>query len=793
MKFNIHSITFKTLAHLIIFSTIFITFISLSSKYVFSTAYMNLEKDKISIITKSITPSIALNVSFGFNQAIKEIANRTLENKNVLLLKVTSKQNNLNLIFTKHNQTIQEYIKNDEFVTITKLTDPTTSKTIGEITLVYSNDDYKKYMRTFYKLFFWGIFAFSISMISLAYLLFNSLKNLSILAKYLKDFKPDEPKRFELSTSANDEVSSITESANIMIDNLIKHLNHSKELTTKLSQKQIHLKDAQRIANIGSWEYDVSNDVLILSDEIYRIYGIKKSLTFNWEEFNSFITEEYREFTDSVLNNAIKNGSVFDIKYEVNVNHKIINIHTRGKVRKKVNGSVKITAVSMDISQETKNKKIIDKLAYYDSLTELPNRSLLKDRTLTALQNASRNQNNKVAIIFLDLDHFKLINDTLGHVTGDKLLVYVARLLEHQVRKSDTVARIGGDEFILLLPNIKEIADVEHISKKIIKAFQGQHNIDKHQLYITTSIGISVYPDNSSDMNELITNADTAMYDAKQDGRNKYKIYSKSMGNYISTQMLIEQDLKEAVNNEKELEVYFQAKIDAKTDTVSGAEALIRWNHPTKGLIFPDDFINVAESTGIILKMGNWIIEQSIIQLKEWNKLGFNNLKIAINLSPRQFQDNNLVSYIYTLIQKYDVDPKTLEFEITETMSMTNIEATLRVLNELKNIGVSIAIDDFGTGYSSLAYLKKFPVNTLKIDKSFVMDMITDDGDKVIAQTIITMAHSLGFTTVAEGVESLEHMELLRSMECDELQGYHFSKAIPKDKFIQFLQNYSSK
>ncbi|MEA2098791.1 MAG: bifunctional diguanylate cyclase/phosphodiesterase, partial [Campylobacterota bacterium] len=793
MKINIHSITFKTLSHLIIFSTIFIIFISFSAKYVFSEAYMNLEKDKISIITKNITPSIALNVSFGFTQAINEIANEALENENVLLLRIRSSQCDTDLLYTKHNQTIEEYIENDELVTITKLTDPITSKTIGDLTLVYSNDDYEKYMKTFYKLFFWGIFAFSISIIVLAYLLFKSLKNLTHLAYYLKNFNPKEPEKFELSTSLNDEVSSITISANIMIDNLIKYLNYSNELTNKLSQNQIHLKDAQRIANVGSWEYDVSNNILILSDEIYRIYGIKKNTTLNWEIFNSLITKEYHEYVNSVFDNAIKNGSIFDIKYEITINNKIINIHTRGKVRKKVNGSVKVTAVSMDISEETRNKKIIDKLAYYDALTELPNRSLLKDRTLKALQNASRNTNNKVALIFLDLDHFKLINDTLGHGTGDKLLVYVSKLLQEQVRESDTVARIGGDEFIVLLPNIKSTIDVENIAKKILKAFQGQHDIDKHQLYITTSIGASIYPDNSLNMDELITNADTAMYDAKQDGRNRFKIYAKSMGNYISTQMSIEQDLKNAINNKTELEIYYQVKINTNTNLISGAEALIRWNHPTKGLIFPDDFINIAESTGIILEMGDWIIEQTISQINEWNKLGFAGLKIAINLSPRQFQNSDLVPFIHRMMKKYNLNPAQLEFEITETMSMSNMDATMRVLDELKDIGVSIAIDDFGTGYSSLSYLKKFPVNTLKIDKSFVMDMIEDEGDRIIVQTIISMAHSLGFTTVAEGVETLEHVKLLKNMDCNELQGYHFSKAIPKDEFTQFLQNYSSK
>jgi diguanylate cyclase (GGDEF)-like protein len=433
-----------------------------------------------------------------------------------------------------------------------------------------------------------------------------------------------------------------------------------------------------------------------------------------------------------------------------------------------------------------KNRQTIEHLAYYDALTKLPNRILLKDRIKQAINSAKR-EKNKVAVIFLDLDHFKLINDTLGHSIGDKLLMYVSKLLSQQIREMDTVARIGGDEFVILMPNIKSWEDAELIAKKLLESLQGQHTIEGHQLYITTSIGISIFPDTAQSLDELVTNADTAMYDAKQDGRNRYKIYSRDMGNYISTQMSLEQDLKKAISNGDELELYYQAKIDTKSKKISGAEALIRWNHHEKGLLFPDEFIEIAESTGMILEMGSWIIVQAIKDLKEWNKKGYRDLKIAINLSPRQFLDKNLVKLISSLIEEHDIDPSQLEFEITETMSMSNIEATLRTLKNLKNLGVTIAIDDFGTGYSSLSYLKKFPVHTLKIDKSFVMDMTHDEEDRAIVETIISMAHTLGFKTVAEGVETVEHTELLTELGCDYLQGYYYSKAIRKDEFTKFL------
>ena len=789
MKINIHSITFKTLFNLIVFSTIFVAFIAISSQHIFSSAYINLEKDKIEIIENSINPSLALNISYGFTKAIDEITDKALKNPNILLLKIQTKELNEEFIYTKHKHKIEEYKKNKEFISTSDLVDPATFNIIGKITLVYSKKSYEEYMEQFYKLFVIAIFVFFLSLIILSYLLYKSLNKLSILANKLNDFNPHNPARITDIKVKKDEIASILTSANFMIDNIIKFINYSKELNLINAQHQTHLKDAQRIAHVGSWEYDVTENSLTLSDEIYRTFGIKKDININWNKFISFISKEHIEYINSIFDNAIKNGSNFDVKYVININSKHIDIHTVGKVRKKVDGTIKITAVSMDITEDAKNKKIIEQLAYYDSLTKLPNRALLKDRIHKALQNAQR-VNTKIAIIFLDLDHFKLINDTLGHSMGDKLLIYVSKLLKEQVRESDTVARLGGDEFIILLPNIDSIEDVENICKKILEVFKVQHTIDAHQLYITTSIGISIYPDNSTDMDQLITNADTAMYDAKQDGRNKYKLYSKNMGNYISSQMSIEQDLKEAINTEVGLEVFYQAKINATNNFISGAEALIRWNHPTKGLIFPDEFIQVAESTGMILDMGNWIIEQCCMQLREWNKIGFGGLKIAINLSPRQFQDNNLASFIFSMIQKYDINSSQLEFEITETMSMSNMDATLRVLHELKDIGVSIAIDDFGTGYSSLSYLKQFPVNTLKIDKSFVMDMIDDEEDKIIVQTIISMAHSLGFNTVAEGVESKKHMELLKNMDCDELQGYHYTKAIPKDDFTKFMQNY---
>jgi len=791
LKINLNSILFKTLSILFISFILFAIFILISAKQTFQKGYIDIINEKILIIERNISPPIALNLSYGFDKATKEIMQSTLFNPNILLIKVESPKLKDSIIFSKNNRTLLDFFGDDNFNSNSDLIDPATSEVIGKLTLIYSNTSYKKYMEEFYSWLTMGIILLTLSLFLISFYIYHALKNLSILDKFLRNFNPAKPTFISLNKNSKDEITSISSSANIMIENIIKYINYSKTLNERISEQQKHLKNAQRMAHVGSWEYNLITKELSLSDEMYRMLNTKLNTQISWDDFLGFISQKDDAYIRSVLSRAVENGSTFNIKYTLNLkNGQQIDIHTEGKVRKKADGSSKMTSVSRDITQEIKNKKTIEQLAYFDSLTKLPNRTLLKDRVHKALQNASR-EKEKVALIFLDLDHFKLINDTLGHNTGDELLIYVSKVLKKQIREADTLARLGGDEFVALLPSIKNIKDVEYIADKLLKALQGKHDINTHQLYITTSIGISIYPDNSKDISELITNADTAMYDAKQDGRNNYKIYSSDMGNHISKQMEIEQDLREALKNKNELEIYYQPKIDTTENFVSGAEALIRWNHPTKGLMFPDEFIGVAESTGMILDMGNWIIDESIYQVQEWNRLGLVGLKVAINLSPRQFQDKHLVPHVSALIEKYQVDPTQLEFEVTETMSMSNIDATLRILDELKTIGVSVAIDDFGTGYSSLSYLKKFPVNTIKIDKSFVMDMVEDEGDKIIVETIITMAHTLGFITVAEGVETEEHVNILKDMGCDQLQGYHYSKAIPKDKFTDFLKDYN--
>ncbi len=790
MKINTNSITFKTLLILFISSFIFVTFLIFTTQYSFSKGYKALIQEDISSIEESISSPLALNLSYGFNDAITEIATDQLKNKKIIFLKISSEMLDNDLIFSNENKTISELKEENHFISTTKLIDPGTSVEIGDVTLVYSNKSYKTYMKTFYRWFAIGIFILIFSMIFLGFILYRSLNRLTILSSLFKEFNPNKPANFNLENSSKDEIGTITASANIMVKKLITYITYNKELNLNLSQKESHLKDAQRIAKVGSWEYDIVNETLSLSDEIYRILEVKLGTIINWTDFLSYISREDHTRIINILDNAIKNGSRFNMKYRLNLkNKKNIHVQTKGKVRKKQNGQSKITAVTMDITTEIENKKTIEKLAYYDTLTGLANRTLLNDRMNKAIQNAKRTKSN-LAIIFLDLDHFKLINDTLGHNIGDDLLIYISKILQTQIRESDTLARLGGDEFIILLPSIHSDQDVANIASKILHVLQNKHDIGSHQLFLTSSMGIALYPQHAKDVDELVRNADTAMYKAKNNGRNSYKIYCESMGNYVDNQLHLEQDLIQAVKNKTEIEVFYQPKIDTTNNFISGAEALVRWRHPTRGLIFPDDFIFIAESTGLMIELGYLIIEKSISQIQEWNQLGLAGLRIAINLSPRQFQDSNLTLFISSILEKYQVNPSQVEFEITESLSMSSMANTLHILENLKDIGVSIAIDDFGTGHSSLAYLKKFPINILKIDKSFIMGIIDNEEDKIIVQTIISMAHSLGFKTVAEGVETIQHVNMLKDMKCDQLQGYYFAKPIPKNEFVLFLQNY---
>ena len=427
----------------------------------------------------------------------------------------------------------------------------------------------------------------------------------------------------------------------------------------------------------------------------------------------------------------------------------------------------------------------VEHLAYYDTLTGLPNRALFSDRLTVALTHAHRHR-YKLAILFLDIDRFKQINDSLGHTVGDRLLRTVAARIRNAIREEDTVARFGGDEFTVLIHIIGKIEDAGKIAQKILDSFKQPITIDEREFVVTSSIGISVYPIDGADSETLIRNADTAMYRAKDLGRNTYQFYAATMNSKALEALEVENGLRRALSN-NEFVLYYQPLVDVASGSVFGLEALVRWQHPQLGLLRPDRFIPAAEQSGLIVALGRWVLMEACRQATEWHRRGYR-VVVAVNLSAKQFQDPDLLQHVSEALHTANLRPEFLELEITEGHAMQNVEKAIEILRELKTIGVRIAIDDFGTGYSCLSYLKQFPIDTLKLDGSFVRDISAPE-DAQIALGVIALAHSLRLKVIAEGVETISQLTFLKEHACDRLQGYLFSRPMPPANFDRFMNN----
>jgi diguanylate cyclase (GGDEF)-like protein/PAS domain S-box-containing protein len=448
-------------------------------------------------------------------------------------------------------------------------------------------------------------------------------------------------------------------------------------------------------------------------------------------------------------------------------------------------GDNSTVCVVRDITERTYAEEQIKHLAYHDALTNLPNRLLLKDRLSVALSHAHREQTS-LAVLFLDLDRFKVINDSLGHNIGDQLLQAVAMRVTACVRESDTVARLGGDEFTVLLPRLHHSQDAAPIAAKIIDAVRYPFHIEGREFYITTSIGISVYPEDGSDAETLIKNADTAMYQAKELGRDNYQLFNAHVNAKALQRIALEHGLRRALAND-ELDVHYQPIFDLRTNSITGMEALLRWNHPQMGSVPPAVFIPIAESTGGMATIGTWALRQACLQAKRWHDAGHRTLTLAVNLSVTQLQQTDLVATVRSVLDETGFPARLLELEITESGAMHNPETSIRVLYELKKLGLRISLDDFGTGHSSLSYLKRFPVDTLKIDQSFVQESTSDSDAAAIVTAIIAMAHSLRLRVIAEGVEFTEQANFLRRHDCDQMQGYLITPPVPAERFLEIL------
>jgi diguanylate cyclase (GGDEF)-like protein/PAS domain S-box-containing protein len=428
----------------------------------------------------------------------------------------------------------------------------------------------------------------------------------------------------------------------------------------------------------------------------------------------------------------------------------------------------------------------MSKLAQHDGLTGLPNRGHLNQHIAQGIAAACRHT-SKFAVLFLDLDHFKHINDSLGHPIGDKLLQSIAKRLVDSVRSSDTVSRQGGDEFVVLLPEMDHSDDAAHTAKRMLAAVAETISIDGHELHITASIGVSVYPDDGPDAETLIKNADTAMYQAKENGRQCFKFFKPAMNVQAVERQSIEESLRRALERQ-EFVLHYQPKVNLKTGEITGAEALIRWAHPTRGLVYPGQFIPVAEDCGLIVPIGQWALREACRQARSWVDAGLPLPSMAVNISSLEFRDEKFLERVFTTLDETGLDPSSLEVELTESVLMRRAETAALVLHELRAKGVQVAVDDFGTGYSSLSYLRKFPIDALKIDQSFVRQVTSAPDDTSIVTAVISMGRSLKLRVVAEGVETQKEMAFLQEHQCDEAQGYYFSRPVAPEQFAKLLE-----
>jgi diguanylate cyclase (GGDEF)-like protein/PAS domain S-box-containing protein len=445
-----------------------------------------------------------------------------------------------------------------------------------------------------------------------------------------------------------------------------------------------------------------------------------------------------------------------------------------------------VTAAIRDITTRKKAEAQMTHSAEHDFLTGLPNRMLLNDRVNQAIILAERHR-KKVAVLFLDLDGFKHINDSLGHPIGDKLLQSLAKRLVDCVRGSDTVSRQGGDEFVVLLSEVEQSEDAAIAARRMLKAVAEAHPIDKHDLHVTTSIGVSVYPDDGLDAETLIKNADTAMYQAKENGQQSYQFFKPAMNVRAVERQSIEESLRRALERQ-EFALHYQPKINLRTGQITGAEALLRWAHPIRGPVSPAQFIPVAEDCGLILPIGNWVLREACQQARVWVDAGLPLGTMAVNISAIEFRDENFLDGVFAILKDTGLDPRFLELELTESVLMKHAESTVSILKKLRARGVQVAVDDFGTGYSSLSYLRKFSIDALKIDQSFVRQITTVPDETTIVTAVISMGRNLNLRVVAEGVETQEELTFLQAHQCDEAQGYYFSRPVLPHQFAKLLE-----
>lgn len=579
------------------------------------------------------------------------------------------------------------------------------------------------------------------------------------------------------------ELRDLTDSFNQMVDE-INSKNAVMNITTA------RLETAQRIAHLGNWEWDFVNNEFWCSDEVFRIYGYApQSFVASFDHFFGMTHPDELSSLKSQFDNARQREQSFAADFKILLSdnsirylHQEVQFHpARGKK------TMYLSAVVHEVTEQKKYEEKLLRQANYDELTGLANRTLYFERLANALKQAKR-RNEQVAVLFIDLDDFKTINDTYGHMVGDTLLKQAAMRIQHSIRDADIIARIGGDEFMVILHQVKHADDAAYVAEKILNNMSDVFVLDNVEAFIGGSIGITLFPQDADDSMSMHRNADIAMYKAKDKGKNTYQFFTPEMTSMLSERIQIAYDLRYALE-EDQFEVYFQPIINSDGSLYS-AEALIRWYHPVKGFIPPDKFIKVAEEIGMINAIGLWVLRQSCLQLKQWHEAGYKTMRVSVNVSPHQIKYSLTRDALISVLHETGVSAEFLTLEMTESLIMDDIEHAIKWMQDMHELGVSISMDDFGTGYSSLSYLKRLPVDVLKIDRSFVSGITVNQDDDLLITGIIAMAKGLRLSLVAEGVENTAQLEFLKQLECDRFQGYLFSKPVNAQDFMTYMQQH---
>ncbi len=597
----------------------------------------------------------------------------------------------------------------------------------------------------------------------------------------------------------------ITKPFNSMIlSHRVRYILRGSHTLDALIKSEVRLGLVQRIAKIGNWEWRPDTNQFAASAELCRLMGIRpQDFPGTFDAYIQLVHAEDRGRVEEALKGILTRRVPCYIDHRLvlpNGTDFTVNLQAEAVFDDQMK-ALSIVGTAQDITDRKQSEREIHRLAYFDSLTGLPNRVLFKDRIAQAILHARR-YCTTLATLFLDLDRFKVINDTLGHNIGDLLLKSVADHLAESVRHSDSVcrpedkepnhslARLGGDEFTVLLTNLCDVQDAGKVARRIVETIAKPFSIEGREIFVTVSVGIAIFPVDGDSVEVLLKNADSAMYHAKEQGRNNFQFYSNTLNAAANERLILEGELRHAIEQE-EFVVYYQPQIDLRTGGIIGAEALVRWQHPRRGLMLPGEFLPTAMDTGLIRAIDEWVLQTACLHNQAWQQRGKMPVRISVNASHSLFHGNTLLSVVEDALSKTGLTPACLELELTESVAMRNVDASIAMLTTLKAMGVQLSIDDFGTGYASLSFLQRLPINMVKIDQSFIKEILTQAGPVPMVRAIIAMAHSLKLFVLAEGVEQEAQRRMLLEQGCDQAQGHLFGRPMPADKFASLLLSHS--